>query len=326
MPSLKKSIYNTEIKNILTQYKFLLFFHHNNIPTEEWKFLKTEISYLHDISIKVIKNKITYEILKKLYPENKQNVRLLCQGPNFIIGVNSIGECKNICKILNVQRLFHSSSAFFASKTSSRLVLLGTSPCSTATLQTFGEPKKQGVQTPVALLSKFNHKFNGYSEKNFPKLNLNSHKIKQTLALCVAKQRGLVPGEILFTSKKKLSYIEKDFNINENTNANTKLSLVFKKNEINNKNNGNSTWVPNFIFIGGLFEHKIINNLDLQKLLNLNNSVYTNLIVTVNTLTQKYLFLQNTNVINLLFSLQKINSLLHVLNVHKNNLIKEKNK
>ena len=235
MPSLKKSIYNTEIKNILTQYKFLLFFHHNNIPSEEWRLLKTEISYFHDISIKVVKNKITYEILKKLYPENKQNMYLLCQGPNFIIGVNSIRECKNICKILNVQGLVHHSS----------------------------------VQAPV---------------------------------------------------------MKKNFNSNENTKNNTKLNLVFKKNEINTKNNGNSVSVPNFIFIGGLFEHKIINNLDLQKLVNLNNSVYTNLIFTVNSLTQKYLFLQNTNVMNLVFSLQKTNSLLHVLNVHKNNLIKEKSK
>ena len=75
-----------------------------------------------------------------------------------------------------------------------------------------------------------------------------------------------------------------------------------------------------FFFIGGFFNQKIINHLDFEKLLQLDSSIYVNLITQYsNPVVQMFLF---NVIVKIKFLKCFQNNLLNLLNVYKHNFKK----
>ena len=149
---------------------------------------------------------------------------------------------------------------------------------------------------------------------NFPyyQVNTNSFKQKPTTILQKTNKNNekfietyKLPS--IFTQSKKS--LEKSENV----------STPFAK-----QSNGKMSC--KFIFVGGLVQGKIINHLDLEKLVNLDSSVYTMLIHQCRSTGVNFLFLQVLLQMKLLKSISSQHNLLYVLTAYKNDLIKlEKN-
>lgn len=106
-----------------------------------------------------------------------------------------------------------------------------------------------------------------------------------------------------------------------------KLPSIFtqtKKNLEKNENLSTQKNVSKLIFVGGLAQGKVINHLDLKKLLNLDSSVYTKLVHQCTNPVANFLFLKVLIEMKLLKSLEKKHNLLYVLIAYKNSLMKQK--
>lgn len=141
--------------------------------------------------------------------------------------------------------------------------------------------------------------------------------------------------EIINTFTYNLTYTKHQLQLKKNfhnlaqfkTNflENRKLPSIFTKSKLtlqSQKHNYNILQLNNdkfsLFFIGGLVKKNIINHLDLEKLSNLDNSVYVNLIQQCHSPVAWLLFLKVVMEIKLLKCFQ--NNLISLLSIHKNNL------
>lgn len=99
--------------------------------------------------------------------------------------------------------------------------------------------------------------------------------------------------------------------------TNNKLTLNTQKYSLSKQNNEKY----NLFFIGGLIQGKIINHLDFEKLSNLNNSVYVNLITQCSSKVMWF------SLLNIILKIKLIKcfktNLINLLHVHKNNMKKK---
>ena len=104
-----------------------------------------------------------------------------------------------------------------------------------------------------------------------------------------------------------------------------KVPSIFKENKLilqSQKLNKvkQSDKIPNFFFVGGLAQGKIINHLQLKKLVSLSNSSYNDLIKECNNPVTYFLLIILLKKIQLLKCFET--NLINILNTHKNNIPK----
>lgn len=106
---------------------------------------------------------------------------------------------------------------------------------------------------------------------------------------------------------------------------NRKFPSIFTKNNLVSQSQKHNLFNLNnekfsFFFIGGVVQGKLLNHLDLEKLSNLNNSVYIHLIQLLYNPIMGFSLLKTVTEIKLLKCFE--NNFISLLNIHKNNLKK----
>ena len=342
MTTLRKKIFHSKIENIILENNFVLFFQFNNVKFTDWIFLKSKIFNFQNINVIVIKNKISY----KTFSNNKakieffspfNNSKLLFKinfsekyaeyplafanqpkvdpllnkiKPGLILSSKATGVTSSVA----LQRKRQSNGAF-ASKASCRLALLANKPCknyknylSTEMCKnlSFNQEKLNFLcQGPTLvihfnsinqckaiydILSQYTYNFS-CTKSMFKSESFDSHKYKKTCS-----NSGNLP--LLFLQKKSNLYLQKH-------------NFIKKK-----------IMKSTFFFIGGFFKRKMINHLDFEKLLQLDNSIYVNLITQYsNPIVRMFLF---NVIVKIKFLKCFQNNLLSLLNIYKYNLKKKK--
>ena len=109
MSALKKKYISHNISRFLKENLLLLFFNYNHINTEEWRFIKRELSKINRVDALVVKNRIAKSVISrekgcKKQEKSVEKLSTLFQGPTFIIGISSPQECGPVFNILNTQK------------------------------------------------------------------------------------------------------------------------------------------------------------------------------------------------------------------------------
>ena len=322
MTTLRKKIFHSKLENIILENNFVLFFQFNNVKFTDWIFLKSKIFNFQNINVIVIKNKISY----KTFSNNKAKIEFFSPFNNskLLFKINfsekyaeyplAFANQPKVDPLLNKIKpgLILSSKATGVTSLQSNggnrfcknyKNYLSTEMCKNLS---FNQEKLNFLcQGPTLvihfnsinqckaiydILSQYTYNFS-CTKSMFKSESFDSHKYKKTCS-----NSGNLP--LLFLQKKSNLYLQKHNSIK--------------------KKNMKST----FFFIGGFFKRKMINHLDFEKLLQLDNSIYVNLITQYsNPIVRMFLF---NVIVKIKFLKCFQNNLLSLLNIYKYNLKKKK--
>ena len=313
MAPLRKKILHSKIQHILAQNNFVLFFQFNNIKFKEWVLLKNQILNFPETSMIVIKNNITREMLDNHMFTPKYNLNTKCgkktsffssqsktqfasnskkNKANYLADLhetNSSSGCENTYSKVDLRNtkeiIINKSITSHLQNNERQLSFL----CQGPTLL-LGFNSIQQCKIIYDILNKFTYNLPYTKQHSKPEKNIFNFRARKVNSL---KDRKL---PLIFT--------------------NNKLVLNSKKYNLLKQNSEKSS----LLFIGGLVQGKIINHLDLEKLSNLNNYAYVNLIQQCYNPIIWFLFLKT--IIEIRFVKCFENNLINLLHAHKNTLKK----
>lgn len=299
MTTLRKKIFTSKIQKIISQNSFVLFFQFNNIKFKDWILLKNQIFHLKSINVIVIKNKIPHENLFAIKTENK--ISPVVHHSEFLSKENFNKKfSKHQTNLLNQSKVdlncSNEKNLVFHLFDKKKLGFL----CQGPTLMIAFNSIKH-CKAIYEILNMFTYNFS-YNKLQFKNEFLDSYKREIS---CLHNTN--LPS--LFIKKKNTLQLQ----------ASASAKRYLQKPNFANKKNIKFS----FFFIGGLVQGKTINYLDFEKLLQLNNSVYTHLIIQYSSGIVWLMFFNIILKIKLMKCFQ-IN-LINVLSIRKNNLKKISN-
>jgi ribosomal protein L10 len=283
MTTLRKKIFHFKIQKIISENKFVLFFQFNNVKFTDWIFLKNQIFNFKNINVIVIKNKIPY----KTFLNNQAKIEFFSpfNDSKLSFKTNFTEEYVEYKNYLQGPASANTSTEMYKnlSLNPQKLNFL----CQGPTLIIYFNSINQ-CKAVYDILNQYTSNFS--CTESIPKSEFfDSHKYKKS---CL----NTINLPLLFLQKKSNLHLQKHNSIK--------------------KKNMKST----FFFIGGFFKGKTINHLDFEKLLQLNSSIYVDLIMRYsNPVLRMFLF---NVIVKIKFLKCFQNNLLSLLNVYKHNLKK----
>lgn len=298
MTTLRKKIFHSKIQNIILENNFVLFFQFNNVKFTDWIFLKNQISKFKNINVIVIKNKISY----KTFLNNKAKIEFFSPLNNRKLS-SKINSTEKYGEYPLQELAFAKQAVCVVKQQGKRFCKSHLSTEMYKNLNLNQEKLNFLCQGPTLVIH-----FNSINQCKiiYNILNQYTYNFSSTKSMLKSEFYDLHESKKsgLNSNNLPLLFLEK------------KSNLYLQKHNSIRKKNMKST----FFFIGGFFKQKIINHLDFEKLLQLDSSIYVNLITQYsNPVVQMFLF---NVIVKIKFLKCFQNNLLNLLNVYKHNFKK----
>lgn len=120
MKNKKKKIAKIKTDNFLEKFPILFLLQHTNFTVNDWFDLKNKMREIDKAPIEILKSKNTV-LMQSLSPEITNSLKIILQGPNFIIGCQNENQCKQVWNYIQSHQKLIFISCIYKNKTLNHL-------------------------------------------------------------------------------------------------------------------------------------------------------------------------------------------------------------